>query len=256
MTKASLFLSALLSGASLLCAAPGRAEMTTPQRGEIEAIIKDYLLTHPDVLRDAMLEVDRKQKADEEAARQQAVADKAPLIFNSPRQAVLGNPKGKVTLVEFFDYNCGFCKKTLDDMTRLVRDEPDMRLVIKDFPVLGPGSVEAAEIATALRAQFKGDKYWQFHQRLLATRGQVGKAQALSVAKDMGADMDRLAKDVADPATHASINEVMEIADKLQLTGTPSFVVGKEIVVGAVGYDELKKSVDNVGKCGKINCDG
>ena len=256
MTKASLVFSAMLSGAALLCGAPARAETPALQRGDVEAIIKDYLLTHPDVLRDAMLQVDRKQKADEEAARQQAVADRASLIFDSPRQAVIGNPKGKITLVEFFDYNCGYCKKTLDDMTRLLRDEPNMRLVIKDFPVLGPGSVEAAEIATALRAQFKGDKYWQFHQRLLAMHGQIGKAQALSVAKDMGADMDRLAKDVADPATHASINEVMDIADKLQLTGTPSFVVGKEIVVGAVGYDELKKSVDNVGKCGKTNCDG
>ena len=243
-----------LALAATVAAAPASAQFNVRQKTEIEGIIKNYLMKNPEVLRDALAEMERKQKAEEEAARVAAVKDQAPLIFNSPRQAVLGNPDGKITLVEFFDYNCGYCKKALDDLAKLVKEEPDLRVVIKDFPVLGPGSVEAAEVATALRSQFKGEKYWQYHQKLLATKGQVGKAQAIAVAKEMGADLARLDTETADPATRASIQEVMTIADALQLSGTPSYVLADDVVVGAVGYDALKEKIDNVRKCGKTNC--
>ena len=175
-------------------------------------------------------------------------------LFSSPHQAVVGNPNGKVTLVEFFDYNCGYCKKSLDDLAKLIKEDPNLRVVLKDFPVLGPGSVEAAQVAWRVRNQFNGDKFWAFHQKLLLTRGPVGKAQALAVAKDMGADMDKLDRDMASPDVKAGIQEVMQIADGLNLTGTPSWVVGRDVVVGAVGYDELKGKIDNVAKCGKAVC--
>ncbi len=250
-----------LLAAGLLCAsvavgsvAAARAEMTAAQKTEIEGVIKDYLLHNPDVLRDALAEMERKQKEDEANARDKAVADAAPLIYNSPRQAVMGNPNGKVTLVEFFDYNCGYCKKSLDDIAALMKENPDLRLVVKDFPVLGPGSVEAAKVATALRNQFSGDKYWQFHFKLLGTRGQVGRAQALAVAKELGANMDQLVKDEGTREVSDSIQEVMKIADNLQLTGTPTFVVGDDVVVGAVGHDELMSKIGNVRKCGKADC--
>ena len=136
----------------------------------------------------------------------------------------------------------------------MIKEEPELKVVIKDFPVLGPGSVEAAQVATALRNQFKGDKYWQYHQKLLTQRGQVGKAQAISVAKELGADVAKLEKDTADPATQASIQEVMNIADALQLTGTPSFILADDIVIGAVGYEALKAKIGNVKKCGKTAC--
>ena len=233
---------------------PAQAQFNPAQRKEIEAIIKDYLIKNPVVLRDALTEMERLQKAEEEQARLKAVADNAALIYNSPRQAVLGNPNGKITLVEFFDYNCGYCKKALDDLARLVKEEPELRVVLKDFPVLGPGSVEAAEIATALRSQFKGEKYWQYHQKLLALKGQVGKAQAIATAKELGADVGKLEKEVADPATRASIQEEMQIADALSLTGTPSYVLADDVVVGAVGYDTLKEKIANVRKCGKTAC--
>ena len=240
--------------AGLAAPAPAKAELSAAQRTEIEGVIKDYLMKNPDVIREVLVEMERKQKADEETARSKAVSDLAPQLFNSQRQAVLGNPNGKITLVEFFDYNCGYCKKALDDVAKLVKAEPELRLVIKDFPVLGPGSVEAAEIATAMRNQAKGDKYWQYHTKLLMTRGQVGKTQALAVAKEMGADMDRLAKDVASPETRASLQEVMALADKLQLSGTPTFVLGDEVIVGAVGQEELRTRIGNMRKCGKTAC--
>ncbi len=240
--------------AGLAVPAPAKAELSAAQRTEIEGVIKDYLMKNPDVIREVLVEMERKQKADEESARSKAVTDLAPQLFNSTRQAVLGNPNGKITLVEFFDYNCGYCKKALDDVAKLVKAEPELRLVIKDFPVLGPGSVEAAEVATAMRNQAKGDKYWQYHTKLMQTRGQIGKTQALAVAKEMGADMDKLAKDVANPETRASLQEVMALADKLQLSGTPTFVLGDEVIVGAVGQDELRTRIANMRKCGKTAC--
>jgi protein-disulfide isomerase len=248
-------MAAALLGASLLTAAPVRADQfSADQKAEIGAVVRSYLLQNPEVLRDAMAELERKEKADEDAKRDSAIQGKAEALFNSPYNETVGNPQGKATLVEFFDYNCGYCKRSLDDMAKLMRTEPDLKIVLKDFPVLGPGSVEAAQVAGAVRNQLKGDKFWAFHFKLLSTHGPVGKAQALAAAKDSGVDMDQLNKDLGKPEIRAGIEQTMELADSLALTGTPTFVVGNEVVVGAVGYDQLKGRVDNLLKCGKSNC--
>lgn len=250
----STFIVALaLSGFGLGLSARA-AEFSKPQKTEIEAIIKDYLLKNPEVLRDALAEMERRQKVEEVATREQAVKDQSAQIFNSQYQSVVGNPNGKVTLVEFFDYNCGYCKRAMDDLSKLMTADPDLRVVLKDFPVLGPGSIEAAQVASAVRAQLKGAKFWEYHQKLLSTRGTIGKAQALNVAREMGLDMAQLEKDLAGPAIKTGIEEVMRVADTLNLTGTPSYVIGTDVVVGAVGYDELKTKMDNMKKCGKVAC--
>ena len=135
-----------------------------------------------------------------------------------------------------------------------MKNEPDLKIVLKDFPVLGPGSVEAAQVAGAVRNQLKGDKFWAFHYKLLSTHGPVAKAQALTAAKDSGVDMDQLNKDLAKPEIRNGIQQNMEIADALSLTGTPTFVMGQDVVEGAVGYDQLKTRVDSLLKCGKSVC--
>ena len=137
---------------------------------------------------------------------------------------------------------------------RLTKENPELRVVLKDFPVLGPGSIEAAQVAGAVRNQLQGEKFWDFHQKLLLTRGQIGKAQALSVAKESGVDMEKLDKDMKSPDIRAGIAEVMQVADQLSLTGTPSWVLGQDVVVGAVGFDELRGKLDNMKKCGKTAC--
>jgi len=247
----------LMSAAVIgLCLAlPVRAaEFSAPQKSEIEGIVKDYLLGHPEILRDMATELERRAKAEETDLRRAAIAHASKEIFNSDFQAVVGNPNGKITLVEFFDYNCGYCKKALDDLAKLMKDNSELRVVLKDFPVLGPDSVEAAQIASAVRKQVSGQKFWDFHQKLMSTKGKIGREQALSAAKDVGLDMAKLQKDAADPEIKDKLAGVLKLGDGLSINGTPSYVIGDEVVVGAVGYDELKKKVDAMGKCGKTEC--
>ncbi len=224
--------------------APAAQTFTTDQQQQIENIIKNYLVSHPEVLQQAMDALDQRQKAAEADKARATIRDNKTAIFNSPHQVVLGNPKGNVTLVEFFDYNCAFCKRALNDMLDLLKTDPDLKFVLKEFPVLGEGSVEAARVAVAARMQDStGKKYIEFHQKLLGGRGPADKAHALAVAKEVGFDMPRIEKDMTSDEVKQTINEDMKLADALGVNGTPSYVVGEEVVVGAVGIDELRDKI-------------
>src|SRR5271165_1622479 len=251
---AALF-AAGLAAASSFVALPGFADEFTPaQKQELGAFIRDYLVNNPDVLREAIEALDKRDKATAEAERQKIVATEAGPLFSSKYQATIGNPKATATLVEFFDYNCHYCKGALPDVAKLIKDDASLKVVLKDFPVLGPGSVEAAKVASAARSQLPGDKFWAFHYKLLASHGPVGKAEAMAVAKELGLDMDRLARDMESADVKTGLDETMQLADSLQINGTPTFVLGQDLVVGAVGYDDLKSKVDSVHKCGRVAC--
>jgi protein-disulfide isomerase len=253
LTTAFGLIAAFVGTASL--AAPVSADEFTPaQKQELGAFIKDYLVNNPDVLREAIQALDKRDKEVADAERQKVVASQSGALFSSKYQATIGNPTGSATLVEFFDYNCHFCKGALPDVTKLMKEDPNLKLVLKDYPVLGPGSVEAAKVASAARNQLPGDKFWAFHSKLLASHGPIGKTEALAVARDLGLDMEKLAKDMESPEVKSGLNEVMQLADALQINGTPTFVVGQDVVVGAVGFDQLKDKVDSVHKCGRATC--
>lgn len=229
-------------------------EFSASQRGELERIVREYLVTHPEVIQEAMTELEKRQTAADAEKHKAAVKQYSEALFTSPRQVVLGNPSGNVTFVEFFDYNCGYCKRAMDDMLTLLKDDPKLKVVLKEFPVLGPGSVEAAQVAVAVRMQDKtGKKYLEFHQKLLGGRGQADKARALAVAKEIGLDMGRLDKDLASPEVKATLQESFKLAEALGLNGTPSYVIGDNVVVGAVGLESLKEKV-NTSRCGKPSC--
>ncbi|TAK49974.1 MAG: DsbA family protein [Xanthobacteraceae bacterium] len=223
------------------------------QRREIEAIIKDYLLAHPEVLQEVSAELEKRMAAQEAEKHKAAVKQNAELIFNSPRQVVIGNAKGDINFVEFFDYNCGYCKRAMSDMLTLMKDDAKLRVVLKEFPVLGPGSIEAAQVAVAVRMQDAGRKYLDFHQKLLGGRGQADKARALAAAREAGLDMARLEKDLASPEVRATLEENFKLAESMGLNGTPSYVIGDEVVVGAIGLDGLRAKVNNA-RCGKAVC--
>ncbi|MEJ0094454.1 MAG: DsbA family protein [Methylocella sp.] len=248
--------SLVLAASAIFAFSPLRAdEFSATQKTEIETIIKNYLVENPEILRDVATALDAREKLAETKARQEIVSDPSSPLFDTSNQAVIGNPNGAITLIEFFDYNCGYCKRALGDLARLMKDNPDLRVVLRDLPILAPGSVDAAKIANAASNQFKGAKFWEFHQRLLGgSRGAVGKAEALAVAKDLGADMDKLAKDAAQPPVTAAVAQSTELAKDLLINGTPSYVIGDDVVVGAVGYADLQAKVVNVRKCGKVVC--
>src|SRR5512135_441652 len=244
--------------AAFLAIAPPQSaradELSTTQRGEVERIVREYLIAHPEVIQDAMSELEKRQSAADAAKHKAAIQQYSQSLYTSPRQVVLGNPDGNVTFVEFFDYNCAYCKRAMSDMLTLLKDDPKLKVVLKEFPVLGPGSVEAARVAVAVRMQDKtGKKYLEFHTKLLGGRGPADEAHALAVAKDIGMNMAQIQKDAKSPEVKATLDEDFKLAEALGLNGTPSYVIGADVVVGAIGLPGLQEKI-NTARCGKPTC--
>jgi protein-disulfide isomerase len=195
-------------------------------------------------MQDVMAELEKRQQSADAEKHRAAVVENKATLFSSPHQVVLGNPQGNVTMVEFFDYNCGFCKRAMTDMLDLIKTDNNLKFVLKEFPVLGEGSVEAARVAVAARMQdANGKKYIEFHQKLLGSRGAADKMRALAVAKEVGFDMPRLERDMGSDEVKKTIEENMKLAEALGVNGTPSYVVGEEVVIGAVGLDTLREKI-------------
>jgi protein-disulfide isomerase len=240
-------------------AAPARAApvasapLTETQVAAIREIIRDHLIANPEIVRDAIDELQRKEQEAEVAAQVATISADKDRLFSSSRQVVLGNPDGDVTLVEFFDYNCGYCKRAHADMKRLIEEDKNLRFVLKEFPVLGDGSVEAAHVGAAVNV-IAPDKYFAFHDALIAERGQINGERALAVAGGLGLDVAKLREAMTTDEVKNTIAEVYDLANKLSLTGTPSYVTPREVVVGAVGYDALKASIEEVRACATTEC--
>ncbi|WP_230533226.1 DsbA family protein [Microvirga roseola] len=224
------------------------------QKQAIGEVVREYLLKNPEVLTEVIAELEKRQTEAQQVAQAAALKETEQVLLNAPHSFVVGNPKGDVTLVEFFDYNCGYCKRAMTDLQALVKSDPKLRVVLKDFPVLGPDSVEASQVGLAAGKQLKGDKLFDFHTKLMETRGRVTGERAREVAKEMGLDMARLQKDMESPEIRSALQENMSLGDKLSLTGTPAFIVGEVVIPGAVGLDPLKQVVANVRHCGKATC--
>src|SRR5690349_7559051 len=196
LAKPVLLAAAVLAGVlALPPVGQAQSAFDAQQRQAIEQIVKAYLLKHPEVLQEAMTELERRQQEAEKTAQVTAVKNEREKLL-SARNNVVGSPSGDVTLVEFFDYNCGYCKRALGDLRALMKADPKLRVVLKDFPVLGPESVEASRIALAVRQQVQGDRLFEYHAKLLETRGRVNGERALAVARDMGLDVERIKRDL------------------------------------------------------------
>lgn len=245
--------SSLLAAAGVLAlAAPAvPAELSAEQRAQIEGVVRDYLVNNPEVLKEAIAALEKHQEDQQRAA----VADTVREVTSGPIDGVvLGNPQGDVTLVEFFDYNCGYCKRALGDIEALVKADSHLRFVIVDFPILRQESVDAALVSVAAGKQLQGDKYFRFHADLLRQPGVVGREQALAAAKASGVDMARLEKDIASDGVRQVLARTLQAGEKLGISGTPSFVLGDGVLPGAVGIDTLKTVVASVRQCGKLDC--
>lgn len=233
--------------------APALAQ-STPDKAAIEAIVKDYLLKNPEIIREAMVELERRQREEETKAVQRITSDPKSPLYASEHHTVVGNPNGDVTLVEFFDYNCGFCKKGLADMQKILDTDKNVRIILKEFPILSPGSRDASVVALALREQFGAEKLWKFHHELLGVKGAVGKEQALGVAKALGADMKKLEIAMTSPSIPQALEESKLLADALSINGTPTYVVAEDLVIGARGYEALAERITAWRQCQKAVC--
>jgi protein-disulfide isomerase len=249
-----------------LAATPMRAEM---QRSDVEQIIKDYLDAHPeaverivkdyfaknpDAITAAFAEIIKRRMANSPAASRKeapdsqkivaAIQDSAKQLQESSHQLTIGNLQGDVTVVEFFDYNCGYCKKALGDTLTLLQDDPKLKIVLKELPILSPGSIEAAKVSIAARIQDpSGQKPFELHRRLLSGSGFVDKSAAMAVAKDVGLDVERIERDMSGEEVRLTLEESSNLARQVGIRGTPGYVVGTTVVPGAVGAAGLKERI-------------
>jgi protein-disulfide isomerase len=218
-------------------------EFTDSQKQELGAFIHDYLMKNPEVLRDALQELDRRQSQAEATARKDTLTAKAAAVFHEDGDLVGGNPNGKITVVEFFDYNCGYCRKAFPDVMKMIGDDKDVRLVMKEFPILGPGSTYAARAALASRKQ---GKYWEYHLAMMRHEGRIDEATADEVADSIGLDVKKLKADMKSDEVEQVIGRNMDLAEKLNIQGTPAFIIDETIIPGAIGYDGLTAAVKQV----------
>ncbi|WP_332701693.1 DsbA family protein [Devosia sp.] len=220
----------------------------------LNPLIESYLMGDPKILQRMSVALDTTLQAEERAQATGAIASMQEAIFNDPGQVVLGNPEGDVTLVEFFDYNCGYCRAALPDMAALLAEDPNLRVVLKEFPILSNESIDAARVAVLV-----GDAdvdYWSFHEALFTSRGQVDKQVALAAAADLGLSPVSLELDMGTEAVSQTIQTSYEIAKALNITGTPTYIIGNEIIPGAIGIDELRARIANMRACGETKCEG
>jgi protein-disulfide isomerase len=206
------------------------ATVSPSQRKEIESIVKDYLLNNPEVLLEIQSALEAKMDKLQAERTAAVIKGSATEIFRPTFSPVVGNAKGDVPVVEFFDYNCGYCKRAFGDVAKLIDKEKQVRVIFKELPILSKGSEEASRVALAAKMQ---GKYWEFHRAMLQSQGQANEASALRVAEKVGVDVTKLKKDMASPDIQKEIDDTRALAQKLGIQGTPHFMVGDRIIPGA-----------------------
>lgn len=216
--------------------APPKSFAEVPKTA-FEQRVRDYLLEHPEVIIEAIERHQERKRAAEQSEAQSVLKARADEIFRDPDSPVGGNTNGDATLVEYFDYNCPYCRRVGSIMIQAEAADPKLRIVYKEFPILGPNSVFAAKAALAAHRQ---GKYVEFHKALMAVKGAADKDTAMDVAAKIGLDLDRLKRDMDDPAIQKIIDRNIALAQALRINGTPSFVAGDQIVRGAVDLGTLQ----------------
>ena len=214
------------------------AEFTPEQKKEMGDFIRQYLMENPEVVRDAMQAIERKQQMSEESARSDSLKTMSSEIFRNKDDLVGGNPKGKVTMVEFFDYNCAYCKRASPDVMKMIDGDKDLKLVMKEFPILGPGSTYASRAALVIGPRGHESTL----EDALDLRGEV----ADEIAEASGLDMKKLKADMESDEINQVITRNMQLADLLKIQGTPAFIIDETVIPGAVGFEALAAAVKQV----------
>lgn len=219
----------------------GEAGLDDPAwRKSVEKIVEEYIRNRPEVIEQTLQALEKKREAEGQERVKAAIVAKQDELVKDPASPVSGNPAGDVTVVEFFDYRCGFCKRVAGTVTELKKQDAKVRVVYKDFPILGDESVFAAKAALAARAQ---GKHHALHEALLAAKTELTSAQVMKIASRVGLNTKKLALDMKSPELDAVIERNRALAKELGINGTPAFIVGKELLPGAIELDALKEVV-------------
>ena len=229
----TLAIALLLSATMAISAKAGT--FTDDQKMEMEDIIHSYLLAHPEVLNEIVEKLKVKEEKDAATAQSDTLANSSKFIFHNLADGVIGNPNGDVTIVEFMDYNCSWCHKAIKNVQELVKKDKNLRIVMKEWPIFGAGSEAGARAAMAAAKQ---GKYWELHQALFAFQGQVTPEVVMQIAKATGLDVAKLKNDMASPEVDANLASTLQLATALKFTGTPGFLINKNVFPG---YMELAR---------------
>jgi protein-disulfide isomerase len=227
------------AGASAADPAP-KSAFTPAQREELKKLFHDYIMQNPEIIREAVTALQAKDEADRTSAQKNVIAANRKALMQPAENTVIGNPKGDVTLVEFFDYNCGYCKAMFPAMMETIKNDGKVRLVMKEFPILSPSSVTASKAALAA---VKQDKYTQFHMALLGHKGSLSDDTIMTIARDVGLDVAKLQADMKAPEIEKTIAANTALAGELKIDGTPALIVGDQVVDGAQSQDKLKELI-------------
>jgi len=244
---AGLAIAAVLMAAGYQAGVSPSANAAAPgaqvgDRAEIESIVRDYLITNPEVMVEVQAALEQKQEEQQRLAASSTIESSREQIYNLASDGIAGNPTGEITLVEFYDYNCGYCKRAQPDVVALIEANPDLRVVLKEFPILGPDSQRAHQISVAFQ-KLKPDAWNEFHDTMMTAPGRASEQTAMDLAVKLGANEAELRAAMENPEIIAQLRTTFELAEKLNITGTPSFVVGDELVFGAVGKAALQEKI-------------
>lgn len=221
---------------------------------QLNAMIENYLMGDPAILERMTSKLSAAKAVAKREAQAKLIAANYKAIYEESGDVVLGNPEGDVTLVEMFDYNCGYCRQAVPDMAALIAEDPNLKVILKEFPILSDGSVEAARVAVLVAENDKLD-YWTFHQQLFATRGQVGVDAALRAAEAVGGNRVSMMLEMNTTRAGEPIKASYALAQALDISGTPTYIIGSELIPGAVGIDSLRTKIANMRACGDTVCD-
>jgi len=245
LTSIAVIFLSLTLGLPLTVTAAAQDASTAPslspaQQDQVKSIVRQYLIEHPEVIREAIEALQAREEQSKQQTQADALKAHADAVFRDPGAPVAGNPIGDVTIVEFFDYRCPYCKRVAEPLRDLLKSDPGIRLVFKEFPILSEDSALAAQAALAANKQ---GKYLEFHQALMAHKGAYDEAILRQIATGVGIDADRMLADMKDPIGRASIAANRDLADALQINSTPTFVIGDEVIAGAIPIEDMVKLI-------------
>jgi len=234
----------LAIGLTALPQAPRAQEAANPlagmQKEAVEQLVREYLLAHPEVVVEALHRYEQQQQTLESERLKEALAAAGPELIADPADPVLGNPDGDVTLVEFFDYRCGYCKRMTGTLAQLIEEDGNLRVVMKEFPILSRESVVAAHAAMAAVRQ---GKYEAFHFALMKDGGSFTDGEVMAIAESVGLDTARLASDMRDPNIAAALQRTKALAESIGINGTPAFIIGDTMIPGATSLEALRAQI-------------